>query len=442
VTGAATFIRWPVLQGSLLVFFASLIAYLSNGHSIRSGDTAGVGMLPIAVLLDGTLTLDRFAAEEQRRWSGHAYFLLPTRRGVASFYPVATGLLAIPVYALPVLVKQRRDHPTPAEWIDFAPNYEKLSAAIITALSVVVFWRVCLALGFGSGLGFGLTALYAFGSEAFATSAQALWQHGPGCLATIGAVAGFVALDRGRRGGPWILSLCAGLAVAVRPNNVLLVAPLILLALWRHPGRWPALILPGAAIGLALGAHNQLYFGSPLGGYQALGSSLGLAGVPAGLTGSLVSPGRGLFVYFPAALVALGLLLRHPALLSERLVLGLSLGVLAMTGLNASFHAWWGGFCFGPRYFAECEPAILLILGIVLTRLTPSARRWASLLCFVVLLPYSAFVQALGVYGHAVHDWNTTPRSVDDAPGRLWEVVDSPILRGLRGLRGRPPGDR
>ena len=193
--------RPAVFVASTLIYLASLSFYLSNGHSIRSGDTVPAGLLPIAVLLDGTVTLDRFAAEEQRQWSGHAYFLIPTNRGVVSFYPVATGLLAIPIYALPVLVKQLRDHPTPAEWIEFAPNYEKLSASIITGLSVVAFWWVCRALGFGAWLGLGLTALYALGSEAFATSAQALWQHGPGCLATIGAVGGFVALDRRWPGG-------------------------------------------------------------------------------------------------------------------------------------------------------------------------------------------------------------------------------------------------
>ena len=428
--------RVPV-PAAALIFLGALVAYLSNGHSIRSGDTAPTSLLPIAVLLDGSLRLDRFAAEEARRWSSDAYFLVPTARGVVSFYPVATGLLALPVYTLPVLLAERRLGPTPAGWIDFAPNYEKLSAAILTALSVAACWGICGALGFGVRLGLGLTALYAFGSEAFATSAQALWQHGPGCLAVIAAIGGFVALDRGRTSAAWLLSLCAGVAVAIRLNDVLLVAPLVLLALWRHPGRWPALVLPGAAIVLALAAYNQYYFGLPLGPYQAAADIFRWSAMPAGLAGTLFSPGRGLFVYFPAAAVAVGLLLGHPALLGERLVLGLVIGILATAALNAGFHAWWGGFCYGPRYFAESQPAILLVLGIGLSRLSGPARRRLGILCFGLLLPYSVMVQALGVYGHAVHDWNALPISVDEAQPRLWDVVDSPILRGLR---GRPPG--
>jgi hypothetical protein len=418
---------------AVLIFLVSLTVYLSNGRSIGSGDTVPAALMPIAVLLDASVTLDRFAPELEARWSGKIYFLRPTSHGVASFYPVATGLLAIPVYALPVLVKQLRDDPTPAQWIDFAATYEKLSAAIVTALSAVAFWLVCRALGFDPWLGLGLTAFYAFGSEAFAISAQGLWQHGPGSLAIIAAIGGFVALGRQARDGAWVLSLCAGLAVAFRMNDFLLAMPLIIFALWRYPRRWPALILPGVAVGMALCAYNLAFFGLPLGPYQAAASTFSLAHAPIGLAGSLISPGRGLFVYFPAALVALGLLLRRPALLGEPLVLALALGIVASAGVNASYEAWWGGYCFGPRYFAESQPAILLILGIALRGLTLSARRWASIVCFAVLLPYSVFVQAIAVYGDAVHQWNSTPRSVDAAPERLWDVVDNPILRGLRG---------
>jgi hypothetical protein len=426
--------RLPAWVAASLIFALSLTVYLSNGHSIRSGDTVPAGLLPIAVLLDGTVTLDRFAGELHSRWSGDDYFLVRTGRGVVSFYPVAAGLMAIPVYLVPVLVEQGRSNPTPAEWIDFAPNYEKLSAAIITALSVVAFWRVCRALAFGPGVALGLTALYGFGSEAFAISAQALWQHGPGSLAVILSIGALVGLDRRRAGAALLLSLCAGCAVAIRLNNALLVAPLVILALWRQPRQWPALVLPGAVAVLALCAYNQLYFGLPLGPYQG-DSIFRLSGAPAGLAGTLVSPARGLFVYFPVALVALGLLLRHPALLKERLVLALGLGIAATAGLNAAFHAWWGGYGFGPRYFAECEPAILLILGIVLTRLPAAGRIRASVLCFAVLLPYSVFVQAVGVYLPAARAWDVTPRSVDDAQERLWDVDDNPILRGLRGAR-------
>jgi hypothetical protein len=424
--------RLPAAAVSSLIFAVSLAVYLSNGHSIRSGDTVPAGLLPIVVLVDGTVTLDRFADELHGQWSGQDYFLIRTGRGVVSFYPVATGLMAIPVYLVPVLVEGWRGDPTPAQWIDFAPNYEKLAAAIITALSVVAFWRVCRALALGPWLALGLTALYAFGSEAFAISAQALWQHGPGSLAVILSIGAFVGLDRRRAGAGLLLSLCAAVAVAIRLNNVLLVAPLVVLALWRQPRQWPALVLPGAVVVLALAAYNQLYFGLPLGPYQGK-TIFRLSGAPAGLAGTLVSPARGLFVYFPAALVALGLLLRHPALLGERLVLALGLGIVATTGLNAGFHAWWGGYGFGPRYFAECEPAILLILGIALTRLSAPARFRASLLCFAVLLPWSVFVQAVGVYLPAARAWDDTPRSVDDAHGRLWDVGDNPILRGLRG---------
>ena len=62
---------WRRLPAAALIFLASLVVYLSNGHSIRSGDTVPAGLLPIAVLIDGTLTLDSFAPELKVRWSGN-----------------------------------------------------------------------------------------------------------------------------------------------------------------------------------------------------------------------------------------------------------------------------------------------------------------------------------------------------------------------------------
>jgi hypothetical protein len=66
-------------------------------------------------------------------------------------------------------------------------------------------------------------------------------------------------------------------------------------------------------------------------------------------------------------------------------------------------------------------------------RLAPKARHRIAVLCFGLLLPYSVFVQAMGSYSRATHDWDAIPQSINQTQWRLWDLVDNPVLRGLRG---------
>jgi len=92
----------------------------------------------------------------------------------------------------------------------------------LAALSVAVFWSVCRALAFGGWLALALTCLYAFGSEALAVSAQALWQHGPGSLRCSGLVRSLLALEQRPLSAAVCVGVFAGLAIAIRPNNLVL----------------------------------------------------------------------------------------------------------------------------------------------------------------------------------------------------------------------------
>src|SRR5262245_6115888 len=70
---------------------ASFAVYISNASDLSSGDTVSSALIPIALILDGTVMLDRFAEEERARFSKTPYWLVETPRGIASRYPVMTG---------------------------------------------------------------------------------------------------------------------------------------------------------------------------------------------------------------------------------------------------------------------------------------------------------------------------------------------------------------
>lgn len=426
---------------SLLLFVACVAVYASNGKTLNMGDSVPARLMPVALLLDRTPMLDRFA-DALHAGTPQAYYVRFTPYGLASFYPIATGVMATPVVAPAVLWLEWVEKPDPARWIALTRPLEKVAATVLTALAVVVFHALCLELGAAPGLALAGALSFAFGSEAYSTSSQALWQHGPGCLAIAAALwclarAASRAATGASVGRPLAAfsTLCA-LAVAIRPNNVLIVAPLALVALRRHSGAWPAIVLPALLGAAALLAYNELVFGTVSGGYGvAAPMTFDFASAIPGL---LLSPGRGLLVYFPVALVLVLLLVLEPRAFANDLARALLAGIVATLLLTGAWPNWWGGYSYGPRLLAETQPLIVLLVVLGIGAVEAPSRRRAFTLAVWILLPLQAAIQAVGTYGPpgkvpAAIAWNAAPVSVDVAPQRLWDLADNPIARGLRG---------
>jgi len=423
---------------AVLLALACVAVYAGNGKTLSTGDSVPAGLIPIALVLDGTPMLDRFRPALPRG-GPTPYYLEETPRGLASWYPPATGLLATPIVAPLVLWLERTERPDPARWVAIARTLEKVAATVIATAAVLLFHGLCHALGVARVPALLLTLVFAFGSEMLSTAAQALWQHGPGVLALLAALRFLVAARSGGRGAALVgFATMAALAIAIRPSNALVVAPFVALALGSAPHRRLELAAPLVVVGGLLLAYNWLLFGQPAGGYA---ESRGFGGDLAdGLLGVLVSPGRGLLVYFPVTLLLVAAVVLDPGILRD----GFAAASLAALGgsivLVAAWHSWWGGYSYGPRLLSEVQPLVLLVVGIAIVRAGSERYRRLLIAALVVLLPLQAFVQALGSYGGPAGEpppavmWNATPVSVDEAPERNWSVVDSPIVRGARAL--------
>ncbi len=107
--------------------------------------------------------------------------------------------------------------------------------------------------------------------------------------------------------------------------------------------------------------------------------------------------------------------------------------IVLATALKSTYRFWYGGHCFGPRYFTEVEGPILLLLGAALE--AAGRRLGVAALCLALILPYSVFIEIMGTYSGATANWNAFPANVDRYPARLWDWQDNPIFRGLRGER-------
>jgi hypothetical protein len=411
-----------------VLFLAAFVVYNANFQRIASGDTVPASFLPFSLLLDGSLSLERFYPYVRERYPQHARAFYVKDGRPYSGYPIGAALLVTPLYAPVAVAAKFQRWPAPRLAVA-AAVLEKISASAVAAASVVVFYL--LALGLGAPRHAWLAALaYAFGASTWSISSQALWQHGAGQLAILAALCWLRAWERQPRNSRLVLcGLACGFAAVVRPSNALLLAAAtVAVALAGHGRRLWLLWSAPAAMGALLLGYNLHVFGNPAGAYGG-----GLTGQAwAGLAGLLFSPARGLFVYTPLAVFWVAGLVLWPLsgrpLRSPVYVTSL-LFVLGSLAILCKWPIWWGGHCYGPRLLTEVTTclALLLIPALEFAEHRPAWRITLAAACIL-----SVGIQWVGAFCYPGSHWDEEPVAVGRDPARLWDWSDNPILRSLK----------
>ena len=303
------------------------------------------------------------------------------------------------------------------------------AAALALALTAGLSRNRALAAAFLAGIG---SPLLFQASDFTAEPAAALmW-----LLATVGLVRleNAPLSARANTATAFWVGVCVGAAVLFKIAHGVLLVPTVL-AFWlviRTKGPWregvPCWLAFGGGVALHLAVialYNLLRFGSPLEtGYGAYATEFTNSAWE-GAVGQLISPGRGLFVYFPAA--ALGLLgLRVAWRRSPALAVMAAGGLFMLWALYSTWFAWEGGWTYGPRLLAPvlallCVPAIMGLYEFrspvlrVLGWMTVAGSLVGSLLAFAVdYIDYDFYLWRL--YG-------------DDAILAMrWDAASAPIL--------------
>jgi hypothetical protein len=388
-------------------------------------------LVPLAVILDHTVTLDRFVPWLRHNVPYTSAVIKSAHGHFYSQYPIGGSLLAAPLYAPLAFVPTIRNA-DPGTLVVFARIAEKIAASVIAALSAVLLLLLLQRIT-SPGWAWSLTLVYAVGTSTWSISSQALWQHGPGEFAIVGA---FLCLaywteNHASAEALWICGLAVACALIFRPTNIVLLPALFaaLIAaratLAEHTRLWTLPLLGG----LAIASYNLYVFGHLAGGHTARGFS---APFFAGLAGVLLSPGRGLLIYTPVALFAICAFVptarsaRHKyAPLFIACVVFVALDLL----LAAKWRVWWGGYCWGPRLLTELAPSLLILIAMAVPALDrPWPRR-----AFAAVALYSMLTQGLGVFFYPKGNWDLGPPNVNVAPTRLWDWRDNPIRRTIDG---------
>jgi hypothetical protein len=408
---------------SFALFVSVFAVYLANGRVVGAGDTLPARYLPFSVLRQQNFDLDEFPTlhgESARRTypvlDGVPYFLRHRDGHYVSAYSPGPSILALPIYALPVLAGV-----PVASW---APALEKVSAAAIVALSVVfLFWALAELIGRRWALG--IAAIYAFGTSAWSVSSQALWQHGPSQLFLALALVCLVKGMSDERVLPYA-GFAFSAATVMRATDVFIALPVGAYLLSTRPRLAVRFTLWALAPMLGLVLYNVAYFGSVAGGSGNTNAPVWafFVQIPLaeGLWGSLLSPSRGLFVYSPVLLFSMGglawIALRGPALMRS-----LAAGLVMVVLVTSKWFVWWGGHSWGPRLLADAVPILCLFLYPVAPLID---RHRLVKVVFILLAVVSVAAHAVGAFFYDGRWEGAVDVARSDAP--LWSWRKAPLV--------------
>lgn len=389
----------PSWTSVVLLALAVFLLMQVNGRPIGAGDTRPTERVAASLLREGDFDLDEFEDVEEpfaRAVGGHR----------VSIYPVASAVLAVPVFAVASVL--------------FALDETglalagKVAASLFSAAAAGLFFAA-LGRRHPHGVAAGCALVFALGTTVWSTS-QSLWQHPLAVFAVCGALLCVVRAEddpawAGRAGLPLALVLAA------RHADIAPVAVLALGIAVRWPRRLPFLILWGAPVGLLALAYQSWAFGS-LFGHGFSGGLRFTEPWGRGHLGLLVSPGKGLLVFTPVVAAGMYGMLRAWRRGERWLVVTFGGAAVAHWLLMGRWAEWHGGEAWGPRMMTDALPLLLFFLPEALDR----HPRLTVALCAL-----SIAVQALGAFAYDYRWERLRQRPVSSEHPELWDVPRSPI---------------
>jgi len=337
---------------------------LENGlyrRMLPSDDVIPNTFLPYVLIKERTFnftsiynTLNTFDEPEHKE---NPYFLIPTAKGYVSSYPVLTGLFATPIYYFP-LVLDKIPELTYHENILKLALLGRVAAAFYSALSVGIFYLICLKVSNNNKLSLIFSIFYAFGTGTYSISSRGLWMHTISqFLFSITLL--LLLLPDERKHKYLAVGLTLGLNVINRPTGIVM-AIVILIYVLIYKRKYFFSFLAGILPTFAAYLFNNYYlFGSVFSeGYTARGAANEWTGswlqsIPA----FLVSPARGfLFISPPLLLGFAGMYKKMKE--KDTLYTFLTIGYIGSVLLIGKWYAWHGANAFGHRMLVDYLPFI------------------------------------------------------------------------------------
>ena len=385
----------PWLAAFALVSLPFFVLDMVHRGSLVTFDTRPVIPTTVSLVREGDWDLREFDQPGTRRLlrdsDGQFHYCFQEVGGhIVSTFHSGMVPFALAVVAPAYLCGADLDSPRTLQYL------EKVTAALVASLSLGLFFLTASRLGSASAAAM-VTLFLATGSGVLTIVGLGVWQHG-GVITWL-LVAMLVEFSS-RSAPDWRGLLVQGFALgqmlACRPTAGLLVAVFGLWVLVRSPRRGVLLGMTGLAAAAPWIAFYRLVY------HSLLGPATVRTNVSAGLwsffrigpmLGTLVSPGRGLLVYQPWAILAVVTLITWPRLRARTDLTGGPSGWVAFAGLGSLLHlvlvsAWWdwpGGYSWGSRLSTDILP-LLGLLAVPSAALLLESRVGRGLLLGLVLV--------------------------------------------------------
>ncbi len=384
----------------------------------------------------GTFKLDRYFQHPERHWpramattnltyhvyrhGGHIYYC----------YPPGSSVLSIPLVLAAKAAGVSPSHPRNGYDAGGELKIERAGAALVTALAVTLLFLA--ARGFLDSRRSAAVALVtAFASGFFSTASRVMWSHTWGVCLLAAAILMLARAATGGRLRPVLLATVLAWLYFTRPTFSLSIIAITVFVLVRYRREFLALALTGAGWFALFVAFSHATSGHLLPPYFLLGGTMSLQQFLAGLSGTLLSPARGMFVYSPAVVIAFWLAARNRRTLSQP---GLATVAAIATALHivtvAAWPIWAAGFCYGARYGVDFVPWIALLAALGWqAALARGGRDNAARAISCLLIAVSLAMQTIGAFSESAWRWNIEPDSVDENSPRIWSWRDAPFVR-------------
>lgn len=407
-----------------------------------TGDSIPAKLVPISLLEEGNLDLNEFLPGIPRELAYGIHIL--NGRALAgqalsgralsgqahSAYPLGTSFSVLPVYAayrslFPDRFAQWREtYRQPGgdqSPLNIANRLERISAAVIAALCVVLFWLLAEKETTQRQSLVWFSVAFALGTSMSSTAVTGLWQHGPGCLFVLLTLWMLRKAESGLSG--WLIGagLSAAWAYWCRPTTLFITATFAVYVLITYRARALYFLIPCAMGGFGAIAFNQWMFGNPTGGYAG-NMSLFVTFDPAVALAHLASPSRGLLLFSPflafAVIAGIRRLRKFPLDWSSFCLYA----AMVQLVLFSCWRTWTAGSAFGPRYL--CEAAMLLCVAMTTSLSGMSWVSWKGR-TFAAMVLFSCLLHLTGG-SQGDRGW-TANAYVPDSLENAWNLPNSQI---------------
>lgn len=421
-------------RDNLILFCFVYLIFNINCRGIGTGDTVPASLLPFNILEYHNLNFDQFYSYYAYDWE-QVWFFKEINGHYLSIYPIVIPVLTTSLYIIPYIYLKSNNIPFDMFNPAFAmtvPLMEKLSASLIASISVVFVYLSLKELADKKTAAI-VALIYAFATNTWTISSQALWQQG--LVELLLAMSIFLVLrnERASSNKSFIfLGILSGLFIFNRPMDGILIIPVVYYVLALERGRFNYYAISAFLSSAPFLLYNLYFFGSLFGGYS---DPVFLKDFDIGpdmiyrLLGLLISPSRGLFIYTPVMLLSIFGYLKVTQISNRRiriflLILGLSCSILLFA--YCAWIQWWGGGCYGPRLLTGMLPGLAIFLGLFIKSINLDFKNKKNIFLISILsllLVWSIFVQFVGAFYYPNGNWDEGSNETE----KLWDWRDTQI---------------